>query len=110
MDDIDPVNEYIEAVKQQIVKKIDDRYWHIFHQIDRLLLKERYCLSVLIGQFTTVTAFMTAGLKVGKKELNMSIEEGNIELKRRIRKHVKTAEYLKKRKEMEIVRALAKIS
>lgn len=109
MADIDPVNEYIEAVKQQIVKKIDQRYWNICHMVDRLLLKEVYCLSVLIGKFDTATAMLFAGLKVYKKEWDLSIPDGKRALGKRIAKHEKLAKWLKDRKESEIVRALAKI-
>lgn len=105
-EDLDPVNAYIESVKQQMVKKIDNRYSKIDYQLSRLLRNEEYCLSVFIGMFTTATALMSSGLKVGKKEMLMSNEEGKIELKRRIRKHVKLAEWLKGRKEREIGMAL----
>lgn len=109
MTNIDPVNGYIEAVKQQMVKKIDQRYWNICHTVDRLLLKEGYCLSVLIGKFDTATAMLSAGLKVHKKEWDLSIPDGKRALKRRIAKHEKLVKWLKDRKDKEIERALAKI-
>lgn len=109
MENLDPVNEYIEEIKQQMIKKIDDRYWHIFHQIDRLLLKEGYCLSVLIGKFDTASAMLSAGLKVHKKEWDLSIPDGKRALGKRIVKHEKLAKWLKDRKDKEIKRALAKI-
>lgn len=110
MTDIDPINDYIESVKQQMAKKIDQRYWNICHMVDRLLLKEGYCLSVLIGKFDTITAMLSAGLKVHNwKEWDLSIPDGKRALRRRIAKHEKLAKWLKDRKDKEIERALAKI-
>lgn len=110
MTDLDPVNEYIEAVKQQMVKKIVQRYWNICHTVDHLLLKEGYCLSVLIGKFDTITAMLSAGLRVHNwKKWDLSIPDGKRALMRRIRKHKRLNVWLKDRKEKEIEKALAKI-
>lgn len=89
-----------------MVKEIEDRYRNTHNQLNRLLQNEGECLSFLIGKFTTATAFKSRGLKARKKEALMSIEEGEIELRRRIIKHVKLYKWLKGRKEREIDRML----